>query len=512
MKNVRTSALALSSWLALALGASAAHADDPKPADAKPADAQPADAKPADAKPTDAQPADAKPADAKPTDGKPAASFTHAGRFEFGSYGRVLIASDLRGGLAQPLNIVSHGTRIDEDSYAELELRREDDFSDKIHTRVVGTLALAAPFFHFSGKPEQFFYVRNLYAQSTYGDAVFWAGSRMYRGDDAYLLNWWPLDNQNTIGGGAGYYLPKSDTRFAVHVGMQRLENPFQYQVTEATSPFGIGSTGVVSLNRPRWVQSFKLTQMFREGRVLSNPKAGMKVVVYGEVHEIGAGVYEDPASQQQIGLPSDWGFLAGAQLGLWSGQNDEHLNVWARYAHGLAAYDMLSVPDTFANDKTTRGANEFLIAASGNVQRGPFSVLAAGYFRYFTDASESPTSRQRYQEGTAVVRPHVFLGDYFGIAAEASYQARVYAFEDPTKRDGSALYAGVWRFALMPYFSPTGKGSYKRPQFRVVYALSLPNEGARAHYPIEDVRAQYSVQHYLGLGVEWWFNSSSYP
>ena len=486
--------------LAVLATAASARADEP----AKPVD----DA----TKPADPKPVDAKPVDPKPSDTKPSSGFSPSGRFEFGSYGRVRLASDLRGSLAQPLNIVSHGTRLDEDSYAELELRREDDFTSKIHTRVVGTLAFAAPFFHFSGKPEQMFYIRNLYAQSTYGDAVFWAGSRMYRGDDAYLLNWWPLDNQNTIGGGAGYYFPKSDTRLAVHVGAQRLEDPFQYQVTQASSPFGIGAVGVVSLSRPRWVQSFKLTQMFRDGRIFQNPKAGMKAILYGEVHEIGAGVYEDPASLQQIGLPSDWGFLAGAQVGLWTGENDEHLNVWARYAHGLAAYDILAVPTTFANDRTTRGANEFLLAASGNVQRGPFSVMAAGYFRYFTDASEAATSRERYQEGTAVVRPHVFLGEYFGVAAEASYQARMYAYEDPTKRDGSQLFAGIWRFGVMPYFSPAGRGSFKRPQFRIVYAMSLPNAGARAHYPVEDTRSQYAVQHYLGLSVEWWFNSSSYP
>ncbi|CAN5277905.1 hypothetical protein BH09MYX1_BH09MYX1_02860 [soil metagenome] len=507
----RSTALALSVALVASLSARSSVADDSRP-DASDLDQPKAvDPKPADAKPADANPVDAKP-DPKPNDGKPATSFSPSGRFEFGSYGRVLIASDLRGSLAKPLNIVAHGTRIDEDSYAELELRREDDFTAKIHTRVVGTLAFAAPFFHFSGKPEQFFYIRNLYAQSTYDNAVFWAGSRMYRGDDAYLLNWWPLDNLNTIGGGAGYYFPKTDTRIAVHVGMQRLEDPFQYQVTQASSPFGIGATGVVSLDRPRWVQSFKLTQMFREGRLLGNPKSGLKAILYGEVHEIGAGVYQDPASQQEIGLPSDWGFLAGAQVGLWTGQNDEHVNVWTRFAHGLAAYDILAAPTTFANDRTTRGANEFLIAASGNVQRGPLSVMAAGYFRYFTDASEGSTSRQRYDEGTAVVRPHLFLGEYFGISAEASYQARIYAYEDPTTRDGSQLFAGIWRFGVMPYFSPAGRGSFKRPQFRLVYALSLPNAGARAHYAAEDARSQYAVQHYLGLSVEWWFNSSSYP
>src|SRR5436309_2216031 len=48
------------------------------------------------------------------------------GHFEFGSYGRVRIASDLRGGTGRQANIVTHGDRIDEESYAELEIRRED--------------------------------------------------------------------------------------------------------------------------------------------------------------------------------------------------------------------------------------------------------------------------------------------------------------------------------------------------------------------------------------------------
>lgn len=438
----------------------------------------------------------------------PTEPFKPSGRFEFGSYGRVLIASDLRGQLAQPVNVVAHGTRLDEDSYAELELRREDDLTRDIHSRVVATLAFAAPFFHMSGKPEQFFYIRNLYAQSTYGDAVFWAGSRMYRGDDAYLLNWWPLDNLNTIGGGAGYDFKKTDTRVAAHVGMQRLDDPYQHQVTQVTSPFGIGSTGVESLNRPRIVESLKVTQFLRDPA----KKPGMKFILYGEVHEIGAGVYVDPTSQQQVGLPSDWGFLAGAQFGLWTGEHDEHLNVFVRYGRGLAAYDVLEAPTTFANDRTTGSAQDGLVAATANVERGRFSVMAAGYLRYFTDGSEASTSRLRYDEGTVVVRPHLFLGEYFGLAAEVSYQARLYAAEDPAVTDGTRQYAGIWRFGFMPYFSPTGKGSFKRPQFRLVYAVSALNAGARANYPVEDIRARNAVQHYLGLGVEWWFNSSSYP
>ena len=100
---------------------------------------------------TDQTPANAEPKPApNPSDG-----------FQFGSYGRVQIASDGRGGTGRPANVVAHGTRIDEDSYAELELRREDTFQQgdathpEIHTKVVATLAFFPPFFHFSGDQMQ---------------------------------------------------------------------------------------------------------------------------------------------------------------------------------------------------------------------------------------------------------------------------------------------------------------------------------------------------------------------
>ena len=221
--------------------------------------------------------ADDKPLDSSPQGRSPEpVTINPNGSFEFGSYGRVGIASDLQGHFAEPnINFVTHGPRFDEDSYVELELRREDTFKNKIQSRVVATVALVAPFFHFTGDLSQEILVRNLYAQAKYEEWVVWIGSRMYRGDDIYLLDWWPLDNQNTIGGGGSYDFRKTDSRLAVHVGMERLDDPtYQFQTTESPSPFGLGSTGVISLDRPRVVETLKFTQLFRNGRVFSSKNA----------------------------------------------------------------------------------------------------------------------------------------------------------------------------------------------------------------------------------------------
>lgn len=431
------------------------------------------------------------------------------GSFEFGSYGRVRIASDLRGGWGRTANVVAYGTRIDEDSYAELELRREDKWKGDIKTKVVTTLALFSPFFHFTGQINQQLAVRNLYAQGTIGKLTLWGGSRMYRGDDVYLLNWWPLDNQNTIGGGAGYQF-NADTTLAAHVGMQRLENSYQSQQLPVVAPFGTGTVNVQKLDRPRIIETLKLTHLIRNGRLFKDPRAGFKFVVYGEGHQIGAGIYQDTLTGQDRGLPQDYGFLFGAQLGIWTGERDTHVNLFVRHARGLAAYDPLAAPLTFANDRTTMGSTETLIALGGNWEKDAFGLMGGAYLRFFRDGDVSPTTTQKYDEGTVVLRPELFIGEHWGVAGEASFQARRFAYPDPD-RNSQPLVASMWRFGLMPYFSPAGRGSFKRPQFRLIYAATVRNNGAKELYAKEDVFNQRDVEHFLGLNVEWWFNSSSY-
>jgi maltoporin len=70
--------------------------------------------------------------------------------------------------------------------------------------------------------------------------------------------------------------------------------------------------------------------------------------------------------------------------------------------------------------------------------------------------------------------------------------------------------------FVITLNFSPSGRGSYRRPQLRIIYALTGRNSAARELYPSQppatDVFSQRSIEHFLGLGAEWWFNSSSYP
>ncbi len=63
----------------------------------------------------------------------------------------------------------------------------------------------------------------------------------------------------------------------------------------------------------------------------------------------------------------------------------------------------------------------------------------------------------------------------------------------------------------MLPFFSPLGRGTYTRPHIRLIYSLTVRDDGARALYPALDPRSAANVEHFLGVGAEWWFSSSSY-
>lgn len=429
------------------------------------------------------------------------------GDFSFGSYGRVISASDLRGGSGRQANIVTHGTRIDETTYAELQLERRDGYATGAWSKVVATLGIGGPLFHETGDFAAKLAVRNLYAEAGgmfHDGLTAWVGSRMYRGDDVYLLDWWPLDNLNTVGGGVRLALDttsKEATSFALHAGMNRPLDPFYFQLRPSSSPTGFGSVNVLTLDRPRLIVSEKATHIERMG----TSGSGVKVVLYSEQHSISKGTFTTDTGDKQP-LPSDSGLVYGAQLGLFTGHRDTFVNLFVRFATGIAAYGDDTVPSALSTDKSTNGARELLTAVSANYEVGPFGVLVGGYVRGFKDASGNPYSRNTYNEGTLTVRPAVWFLKFLGLAVEGSYQALSSAGVDDA---GNPIRAKQWRFGIMPFLTPAGEGSFTRPHLRLIYAYTHRDDGARALYAPDDRFAKRSDEHFLGLGVEWWFNSS---
>lgn len=435
----------------------------------------------------------------------------HLGAFHFGSYGRVAVAADGTGRPARESDIVAHGSRLDTSNYVELELRREDRWATVgIDTRIVSTLAVANSLFHFDGAFDSQVAVRNLYIEASglgSKGVSAWAGSRMYRGDDIYLLNFWPLDNLNTLGAGVRYEAP-TRTVAQVHMGFGQPDSPFYRQQAARPLPFNqFGAATVDLLDRQRWIGSARLEQQVRLGE-----RAGMKVVGYGEGHRLPSGQRETGRAGVYEDVSAETGFVVGAQLGAWTGERNTHVNLFVRYASGLAAYGEFTTPSGLGPDRTTAGARELQVALGGNWERGPVAVMLGGYVRSFRNASPSLDPGD-VDEAIAIVRPQVWFLDWLGLGVEGSYQLQhrgtlVSSVEGGEPRP---LVASMPRLGVMPFVSPSGRGSFSRPMLWLIYTVGLRDDGARALYPEDDLFNTRSVEHFLGAGAEWWFGSSSY-
>lgn len=436
--------------------------------------------------------------------------------FDFGSYGRVGIGSDLRGHTGYGVNVVSHGSRLEEPAYMELSFYYGGTIGDSSRRwRVVFVPAYSGDLFHTTGNFSQNFAIRNAYAEvENLGlrGLTLWAGSRMYRGDDVYLFDFWPLDNLNTVGGGAIYAMNQKRTLLALHLGMNRLDDLYQFQQVQIPSrrlpsdstvltPQSATSS-VTTLDRQRLVVSLKGTHFLRDLSLLPNGK----LIVYGEFHYLPKGERQATTpGQPPVPLADDYGYVVGAQVGGWL-RSFVFANLFFRHAGGLAVFGDLGKPTGFNADQRAIDAREYTLALSGNYETRPIGVMAAAYFRHFSDGS--PVDNSGFNEGAVAVRPTVYFGKYFHTAVELSYQVRRPLTVDQDR--GVYLLPMVARASVIPIVAPLGRGTYSRPILYAVYTLSYLNNDAQYYlFEPQDVRAGKALVHYLGLGAEWWFNSS---
>lgn len=436
------------------------------------------------------------------------------GRFEFGTYGRAATAWDLRGGTGRGIDVVAHPPRTLQGFYAEFDLAYLKSFegpSGPMPVRALFTLALDDGLFHRDGRWQSGLAVRNLLLEARdLGGAVdLWVGSRMWRGDDIYLLDFWPLDELNLVGGGLGVH--RGRFRGGLAIGANRLADPSQEQVVQVAVDDGVGSEPVLFLDRPR-------TLLAAQGEVRLGPEdaaVGGKLKVHSEIHLLPAGERRDDLGVTEP-VPADRGFVLGVQAGLWGFTRNGFANLFLRYSSGLAAYGPLAVPWGLSADEQAAPARAVTMGVAANVERGPFGLLLGAYARMFRDADPVTFDRDDGWEGAVSVRPVLFIRRFFHQGFEVAFQARAPRGVEP--ESGLLLEPSVLALSVLPMLS-FDEGSLSRPQLRFVYSLLLPSRGARLDLPKEDPRRQgcdprgecpVLPLHYVGLQAEWWFNASS--
>jgi hypothetical protein len=211
--------------------------------------------------------------------------------------------------------------------------------------------------------------------------------------------------------------------------------------------------------------------------------------------------------------LPADNGVLVGAQLGSFGFSSDKrfrrHVNVFARYAKGLAAFDELAPPTTFGPELETSRANEFTFGVSANWDHTLGNLMIGALSRRFVDADTNTTDPDDGWEYSIDARPLLRVGHDFFVGGDVSYQARFPRGLNPITLRASD--PAVFQLAPMLVWSPMGPSGYDRPQLRLVYRIAYLNEAALDLYVPDDPRHTKATQHFLGVQAEWWFNSSTY-
>ena len=435
--------------------------------------------------------------------------------FRFGSYGRIIAGTDLRGGKPESANVVAFGPRIVEPSYLELDLSYGFITPRGMQLRPVVTLAFDGTLFHDTGDFDAKPAIRNAYLDAGITTHLTaWVGSRMYRGDDIYLFSYWPLDDQNTVGGGLYYRRAAHEAQggdvleLALHGGVNRLNRDYQFQQIDVANP-AQGSVTVTQLDRQRFVAS--ATAAYILAGAATGPS--FKLKVHGEVHAIGDGTRRRDDGTFEA-LPADHGYLICAQLGTFGWAAPEsgfrrHLNVFARYAKGLAAFDELVAPTTFGSDRKTTRASELSFAASGNFDATFGNVMFGALSRRFVDADDNTADQDDGWEYAIDARPLARVVPELFAGADVSYQARFPRGLNPnTER---AEDPAVFQVAPMLVYSPMGPSAYDRPQLRLVYRAAHSNQAALDLFVPDDPRHGHAWTHFVGVQAEWWFNSSTY-
>ncbi|MBN2694260.1 carbohydrate porin [bacterium] len=431
--------------------------------------------------------------------------------FEFGSYGRIGISTNFDGGRGRDLNIVSHGARIEKSPYQELWMKY--DFSspeakaEEIKVRLMFTLALTDNYFHYDGKFDTKMAIRQCYIDV---DNVFsknlnlWVGSRMYRGDDIYLLDFWPLNNLNTMGAGAIYHFNEDKSKggyIQLHTGVNSLDQgdtstPYQYSYYYVPKTGTVETERILLLDRQRSISSLLFGYQL--------PELKLNFKLYGEFYYIGDGTYKKELNSYS--LPSDNGWSAGLQTTYYGFGKNSFVHLFIKYSSGLASYGEMGIPYGVNTSNTTSGAGEFLVGVASNFETDQFGLMFGGYYRYFQDADDNKYDSDDLSEGIAILRFQYYLTNIFHLAAETSFQMQQRANLNPEtfKQETPSLF----KFAFMPTISPNGKGTYMQPQIRLIYSISKYNDSGKLLFEEADPLRGKDIHHYLGITAEWWFNS----
>ncbi len=394
-------------------------------------------------------------------------------RVYFGSYGRIMAAIDPSTG------DLTHGSAID----GMVQRSNQASFSDISFTYIpyLSSDGTSVSINHTSG----FFYdpifmdgfshsLDNLYVEvsNLAGTGLrFWGGKRLFKGDNNYLYDKWPIEFIPVTGGGFGYVSSDGNMSIDYILSFQKLNQ-----------------TVVPGMVKQRGGHMSMLK--YRHRFTTSTAIPTIVVHMYGEFRTI-----EELFISEQMQLKDDTGWAVGGELELSGFMPNSFVRIFMRAAGGISTYGYNEAPVFFDSNNESTDAFSFMLALDSAFDSQWVGVRLASHMKYF-DNGDGKDAKEGSADGiwaSYVGRIHGYVGEYFRPGIEIAHHFVKYNEVDDLAQE--------FKLSIAPELTTARGINDLLPRLRLIYTISFLNDEAKALRGLDD-----NTEHYLGLGAQWLF------
>lgn len=438
----------------------------------------------------------------------------------FGSYGRIGVnwSTNVGNTLGRRLNLNNMGSiggRMEEQDYLELGMafhmrpvtKRYDSLEINVQFRASVFSRSAALFGNSTtetfggltiGLPEMYAEARNLFNK----DLNIWVGSRLYRGPDVHMADYFYFNDHSGQGFGVEYKRTRFNVNFVASTDTTATVPPYFYlNIKSGTSSLEIRERTVMVLE-----QDFKVGKDLLFSALL-------------EYHKIGDPTSASDTSNLLLSFPGDHGWVIGGRMqwnrlgNLRPGSfNQLGVRYGSRIANGgdggsTRTWETFGAVDTtsfkFSEAYSWHIVDHFLF----NISPG-FSLNGYAIYNKSRGAapvkglSETYLGREVYnaKEDLSVgVKGVNYISDIFHWQTELHYSQR---------KDGDQDWYNMVKLSLIPTLAVRGEKSvWSRPHFRFIYSVARYNDYARDNLYSSYLQLVGPKRwgHFFGVRAEWW-------
>jgi maltoporin len=332
-------------------------------------------------------------------------------------------------------------------------------------------------------------------------DLNIWVGSRLYRGPDIHMADYWVFNDHSGQGFGAEYKGTRALVTFVGTTDTTATVPPYFYLNIKS------GTQSLEIRNRTRLVLEQDLR--LRSGQLIS---------FLGEYHFMGDPSSGTDSTNLVLSAPSETGYVLGVrhQMNIDGFLPGSFNQLGVRYGRGIAnggdggssrTWETFGAVNKdnfkFSNAYSWHVVNHFLLNFSPNFSLNGYFVYNQSKGAAATKGlSETYLDREvwNYKEDLTIGLKGVnYITNVFHWQTELHYSQR---------RDGEQPWYQMTKISFIPTLAVLGERSvWSRPHLRFIYSMGIFNDYAQQNLysPFLELVGPQRVGHFFGVRAEWW-------